>query len=489
MFRRIVRPTCLDDALEALRANGARARVVAGGTDVLVELQRKADPSEILVDVSALDELRYVRLENGRVALGGLATHNDVLAAPFARETMLPLAQAALEVGAPQIRTRATVAGNIVTASPANDTIAPLLALGASVTLVAAGGRERTVPIDEFFTGFRRTVVRPDELIREIGFPALDATRRGIFVKLGLRRAQAISVLALAIVIEHDARGTVRDARIGLGCIAPTVVRARVAEEALTGATLDAETCALIGALARESAVPIDDVRGSAAYRSDVVGGLVADALQRLAAGTEADGFPERPVLLETPAPRATHAGGSDGALGAAHAMPFDGTLCATINGVPYTLPDVGDRTLLAVLRDDAALCGTKEGCAEGECGACTVWLDGKAVMSCLVLASQAHGATITTIEGLADGDALHPLQAAYVAAGAVQCGFCIPGMLMAGAKLLEERAAPTPDDDLVAISGNICRCTGYRKILDAMRDAAAGRAAEHAPREAPVPR
>jgi len=478
MSRRILRPTSLDDALAALRAHGAHGRIVAGGTDVLVELQRKADPAEVLIDVGALDELRYVRLENGRVRIGGLATHNDVLAAPFACEAALPLAQAALEVGAPQIRTRATVAGNLVTASPANDTIAPMLALGASVTLIAAGGRERTLPLDEFFTGFRRTALRPDELIREIHFPALGPERRGIFVKLGLRRAQAISVLALAIVVEREPRGAVTDARIALGCVAPTVVRADVAENALIGATLDEETCALIGALARESAAPIDDVRGSAAYRREVIGALVADALQRLAAGTEAAGFPERPVLLETAAPRA------------ASAMPFDGTLRATINGEPRTLPGVGDRTLLAMLRDDAGLTGTKEGCAEGECGACTVWLDGKAVMSCLVLASQAHGAAITTIEGLAAGnDALHPLQAAYVEAGAVQCGFCIPGMLMAGAKLLQERPAPTPDDDLVAISGNICRCTGYRKILDAMRDAAAGEAAERAPRETPVAR
>ncbi len=111
MPRRVIRPTCVTDALAALGEFGPTARVVAGGTDVLVELQRTSDSSEILVDVSGLEELRFVRLEAGRVVLGGLATHNDVLAAPFARDAALPLAQAALEVGAPQIRTRATVAG------------------------------------------------------------------------------------------------------------------------------------------------------------------------------------------------------------------------------------------------------------------------------------------------------------------------------------------------------------------------------------------
>jgi carbon-monoxide dehydrogenase small subunit len=144
-----------------------------------------------------------------------------------------------------------------------------------------------------------------------------------------------------------------------------------------------------------------------------------------------------------------------------------------TVNGQVQE-HDVEPRVLLVqYLREACGLTGTKVGCDTSSCGACTVLLDGESVKSCTVFAVQVDGASVTTIEGLADGDALHPVQAAFVEAGAVQCGFCTPGLVVAVADLLERVPDPTEDEVREALSGNVCRCTGYVKIFDAVRLAA----------------
>ncbi|GHO46509.1 FAD binding domain-containing protein [Ktedonospora formicarum] len=241
MWQNCIQPTSLPEALELVRRYGASARIVAGGTDVLVELQRGVKPTQTLIDVSALPDLKYVRLVGNYLTLGALATHNDVLRSSHCRNHAPALVQACSQVGAPQIRARATIAGNLLTASPANDTIPPLLALDAELVLVNERG-ERNVPLSRFYQGVRKTELQTDEFLREIRIPLSKIERRSHFFKLGLRRAQAISVVNAALVLMLE-NNIVSEARIALGCVAPTVVRATHVETFLIGKHLDTETC------------------------------------------------------------------------------------------------------------------------------------------------------------------------------------------------------------------------------------------------------
>ncbi len=147
--------------------------------------------------------------------------------------------------------------------------------------------------------------------------------------------------------------------------------------------------------------------------------------------------------------------------------------ITVTVNGEPFREEVPATRSLLDFLRDDLGLTGTKEGCSEGECGACSVILDGRLVDACLILAAEADGQFIETVEGLADGEDLHPLQRAFAAAGAAQCGYCTPGMLMACKSLLDRNPSPTREEISHGIAGNLCRCTGYGTIIHAVMEAA----------------
>jgi len=148
-------------------------------------------------------------------------------------------------------------------------------------------------------------------------------------------------------------------------------------------------------------------------------------------------------------------------------------TIRFTVNGREMTCETDAETRLLDLLREDLALTGTKEGCGEGECGACTVLLDGRAVNSCLIPAPAVEGKEILTIEGLAKGDELHPIQQAFVETGGVQCGFCTPGFILSTYALLSRNPEPTDEEIRTALEGNLCRCTGYERILDAVRLAA----------------
>ena len=255
---------------------------IAGCTDVYVGLHFGTVKQRRFIDLWNLDELRGIGLDGGRLRIGALTTYSEIIASKLVTRRLPMLVAAAREVGGAQIQNRGTLGGNIANASPAGDTLPVLMAAGAGVILRSTRG-QRTVPFESFFTGYRASVRRPDELIVAVDFPRVDG--RQWWRKVGTRRAQAISKVMIAAVRPWPERGSRaprsarsesnggRDVRIAFGSVGPTVVLAPLASAILQrgGAVADAQA-----ALAREI-MPIDDVRSTREYRAQVAANLLAE--------------------------------------------------------------------------------------------------------------------------------------------------------------------------------------------------------------------
>lgn len=274
---RWIHPKTTADAAAALAEEPGRARPVAGATDLAVHIRASHDGPETLVDLTCVDELAAVRVDGGRLSIGAAATHALVAEHPVVGERAAVLAQACGTVGAPQIRARGTIGGNIANASPAADATVALVALDAVATLVSARG-ERDIPVAELFTGPGSTVLEPDELLTRVGFDLPGDEATSVYRKVGQRKALAIAIASVAATYD-PATGAVR---IALGSVAPTIIRATGAEAVFAAG---GDVMELIGAAAAEAArasSPIDDVRASAEYRAILVEELTRTALEEL---------------------------------------------------------------------------------------------------------------------------------------------------------------------------------------------------------------
>ena len=456
-----VAPSSIDDALALLARHGGHAKVLAGGQSLLPILNYRLARPRVVVDVNDLP-LDEVRVENGRIRLGALVRHATLASSPLIARDCPLLAEAAALVGNVRVRTLGTLGGSLAHADPAAELPLAMIALDAQYEVRSARGT-RTITARDFSTGVLSTALAPAELLTTIDVPV--TAGMGGAVEEFSRRPGDFAMVAVAALVRVDARGRVEEARLAVGGVAPAPVRVAVAEDVLRGHEPSSERLAQAAERLRGAIAPASDAFASAAYRRVLAGVLTRRALTRAVGrsmnGGARAGEGEQPVARTAPHRRP---GGTSSSAASA-------TTRLVINGRPREVDVESQWTLLEVLRDTLGIFDAKEGCNEGVCGACTVLLDGRPVSSCLVLAASIRERAITTVRGLTPDGELHPLQEAFLRNGAVQCGFCTPGMLLTALAFLEGNARPDREAIRIALEGNLCRCTGYTKIVDAIEN------------------
>jgi len=274
-------PKNKSEAVILLGKHKGGVRIIAGGTDVIPEMRAKAIQPQALIDISHLRNLSYIKEEKKRVRIGALTTISEISSSKIIQKYAPILSQAANQLGNPLVRNRATIGGNLADASPAADTAVPLLALEAKIITGRDEGKRRAIPIDRFFTGPNQTVLRRDEIIKEIIFPKPGSNTKMGYVKLGLRNAMAISVVSLAILMEMEGNKCKR-ARIGLGAIAPTPIRAYRTEDLLMEKQITNELIEECCKRVEQEVHPITDIRASAEYRREMTSVLLGRAILKI---------------------------------------------------------------------------------------------------------------------------------------------------------------------------------------------------------------
>jgi len=273
-------PTSLDEAYELLAERGPEAKIIAGGTDLMVSLNAKSLDASEFIDIWRLNELRGISDEGETVRIGALTTYTQLIKSPLIQLSLPTLVEASRTIGAIQIQNRGTIGGNVVNASPAGDSLPVLAAFDAEVEIGSIRG-VRKVGINNFYTGYRKTVMEPDEILLAVRSRKLKPNERTFFLKIGTRRAQAISKIVMAVNVGTTG-AVINSINIALGSVAPTVIRAVQTEALLTNETLGAPVIERARSMISQEVAPITDVRSTEHYRRTVTGNGLAKILRRL---------------------------------------------------------------------------------------------------------------------------------------------------------------------------------------------------------------
>ena len=449
-------PRSLDEAIALLHDGGEDAKVLAGGQSLVPLMKLRFASPELIVDINNVPGLDYHRQDaDGTLHVGALCRHATLEHSSLLGASQPTMAAAAPLIADPLVRNRGTLVGSLCHADPQGDWASVVTALGGSVIAQGPGGRRR-IPMADFVSGPFENVLELDEIAVEAVIPPATGTRAGGYLKLE-RRVGDFATVGVAVALELTGEVVTR-AGIALTGVGGSTIAATEAEQALAGQPLSAERIEQAADAGRGGGPAQDRSPGQrrvqAAHGAHVRRAHPEPRRASRAAGglSRRDGSDMTTVYDDL----------SDAEPGEVpvHRIRF------TING-KKKIAEVEPRLLLShLIRRGLGLTGTHMGCDTTNCGACTVLVDGRAIKSCTMLAVQADGHEITTVEGLATASELHPLQEGFREEHGLQCGFCTPGMMLAARQLLDENPDPTEEDIRWALSGNLCRCTGYQNIV-----------------------
>jgi CO/xanthine dehydrogenase FAD-binding subunit/aerobic-type carbon monoxide dehydrogenase small subunit (CoxS/CutS family) len=460
---KLLRPTTVAEASAELKRLGDGAKLYAGGAELALLMRNGLVDPEYLIDIKGIGDLNSIYKENGSITIGACVTHHRIERAALVREYFPAFAYAESQVANVRVRAQGTLGGNLCFNDPHSDPGTALLIYDAKAT-VTNGNSPRRIALEDFLGDMYATALEPDELLVNVELTRLPDDWSSAYLRVHRYQRPTLGVAAAA----KFNRGQIEACRLAVGCVSPKPMRLRDLESDLTGADI-ASARRLIQDRKNyliDILQPVDDLLGSAAYKLYMAQVLLGRALEDAASRRSYEFRVSGSEVRETKA--------QDRSVTRNSKPETHVQLSLTVNGTPWQGEVPVELTLLELVRQRLDLTGTKRSCESEVCGACTVVVDGLPFSSCSYLAFEADGKSVTTVEGLALGESLDPLQQGFVHHMGAQCGYCTPGQLMAAKALLLENPAPNREEIAEWLRGNICRCGAYVGIEAAIREASA---------------